>query len=168
MKLTIFGVILFCLFISCKGQAQDHRPAAPSQTPDLSAVIRGLAADVRKLQLTLNELQIEVQQTKVSRAEEESKQSEKARKAIATRRLELQYEIDIINSRLNEPEISLEARPQLEAQKQQLSGRAQEKLLTDESAAAKRTTELGERLESERKRLEELTYQNKLLRKGLQ
>ena len=164
MKRTIIGLILFCCSFNFTAEAQDRRQAVPSQPPDVTATVQQLAAEVRKLQLSLNDLQVELQQSKVSRTEDELKQAQTARQRLATRRLELQYEIDIINSRLNEPESSAEARPQLEAQKQQLGGRVQEKLLADEMLAAQRDAEIGERLDGERKRLQELTEQNKQLR----
>jgi chromosome segregation ATPase len=142
---------------------QEQGPAPPSE---LAAAVERLSVAVRHLQLELSEMKIEAQQRKVSQAEEEMNQAQTARERLETRRLELEHEISILDSHLSAPELPAEARPELEAQKLHLSGRAQAKLQVEELSAAQREAEVGERLEQERQRLQELTEQHQQLRQS--
>jgi hypothetical protein len=163
MKRAIIGMILLWCSLTVTVEAQDQRTASPSE---FAVVAERLSLEVRKLQLELSEVKVELQQRKVSQAEEEMKQAQAARERLATRRLELEHEIAIINSHLSAQELPAEARPELEAQRLHLGGRAQANLEAEETSAAQREADTGERLEQELKRLQELTEQQKQLRRS--
>jgi chromosome segregation ATPase len=162
MKSTLIGLTLFCCLLIFTVEAQDHRAAAPASPSDLAAVEQ-LSAEVRRLQLELSEVKVELQQRKVGQAEEEMKQAQKARERLTVRRQELQHKIAIIEANLSVPELPAEVRPELEAQKLRLSGQPQDRLQAEENRAAAREAEAVERMEQERRRLQELTEQNELL-----